>query len=157
MARGINKAILIGNLGADPEIRYIPNGSAVTNMNLATSTVWKDKSTGESNEKTEWHRLVCFGRLAEIATEYLRKGSKIYIEGRIQTRKWQDRNGMDRYTTEIICNDMQMLDKKENVSNFESSANKHSSIESNNETNPKPKSTEESMDFDTGEMDDIPF
>ena len=111
-SRGINKAILIGNLGADPETRYTAGGSAVTNVNLATSDSWKDKSTGEMQERTEWHRVVFFARLAEVAGEYLRKGSKIYIEGRIQTRKWQDKEGNDQYTTEIIANDMQMLDSR---------------------------------------------
>lgn len=110
MARGVNKAILIGNLGGDPEVRYMPNGSAVTNITLATSEVWKDKQTGEQNDRTEWHRVVFFNRLAEIAGEFLRKGSKIYVEGRLQTRKWQDKNGQDRYTTEIIASEMQMLD-----------------------------------------------
>lgn len=110
MARGINKVILIGNLGADPEVRYMPSGSAVTNVTLATSEGWKDKQTNEQHEKTEWHRVVFFNRLAEIAGEFLKKGSKIYIEGRLQTRKWQDKNGQERYTTEIIANEMQMLD-----------------------------------------------
>jgi single-strand DNA-binding protein len=110
MARGINKVILIGNLGADPEVRYTTSGGAVANLRLATSESWKDKQTGENREQTEWHRLVMFGRLGEIAGEYLKKGSKIYVEGRIQTRKWQDRDGNDRYTTEIVANDMQMLD-----------------------------------------------
>jgi len=110
MARGVNKVILIGNLGADPEVRYTTNGGAVANLRLATSESWKDKQTGETREQTEWHRVVMFGRLGEIAGEYLKKGSKIYIEGRIQTRKWQDRDGNDRYTTEIVSNEMQMLD-----------------------------------------------
>ncbi|RLA35815.1 MAG: single-stranded DNA-binding protein [Gammaproteobacteria bacterium] len=110
MARGINKVILIGNLGADPEVRYTTSGGAVANLRLATSESWKDKQTGENREQTEWHRVVMFGRLGEIAGEYLKKGSKIYIEGRIQTRKWQDRDGNDRYTTEIVSNEMQMLD-----------------------------------------------
>lgn len=110
MARGINKVILIGNLGGDPEVRYMPSGGAVTTVNLATSETWKDKQSGEAQEKTEWHRVVFFNRLAEIAGEYLRKGSKIYVEGRLQTRKWQDKNGQDRYTTEIVGNDLQMLD-----------------------------------------------
>lgn len=112
MARGVNKAILIGNLGADPEVRYTPGGAAVTNVNIATSEQWKDKQTGERQEKTEWHRVVFFGRLAEIAGEYLKKGSKIYVEGRIQTRKWQGQDGQDRYTTEIVGNEMQMLDSR---------------------------------------------
>ena len=114
MARGINKVILIGNLGADPEVKYLPSGSAVANVTLATSESWKDKQTGEQKERTEWHRLSFFGRLAEIAGEYLRKGSKIYIDGKLQTRKWQGQDGQDRYTTEIIVNEMQMLDGKNN-------------------------------------------
>jgi len=109
MARGINKAIIVGNLGKDPETRYTPSGSAVTNITVATSESWKDKQTGEQQERTEWHRIVFFNRLAEIAGEYLRKGSQVYIEGKIQTRKWQDQNGQDRYTTEIVGNEMQML------------------------------------------------
>ena len=112
MARGINKAILIGNLGRDPETRYTQAGAAVTHFSVATSDSWRDKQSGEQQERTEWHNVVCFARLAEIAGEYLRKGSKVYIEGRIQTRKWQDKEGLDRYTTEIIANDMQMLDSR---------------------------------------------
>jgi len=112
MARGINKVILIGNLGADPETRYMPSGGAVTNLRLATSENWKDKNTGEMQERTEWHRVVLFGKLAEIAAEYVRKGSKVYIEGRLQTRKWQDKEGRDNYSTEIVANDMQMLDSR---------------------------------------------
>jgi len=110
MARGINKVILIGNLGADPETRHTAGGSAVTNLSLATSESWRDKQSGDMQEKTEWHRVVMFSKLAEIAGEYLRKGSKVYIEGRLQTRKWQDRDGNDRWTTEVVANDMQMLD-----------------------------------------------
>ena len=110
MARGINKVILIGNLGADPEVRHTQGGNAVANLSLATSETWRDKTTGETRENTEWHRVVMFGRLGEIAGEYLKKGSKVYIEGRLQTRKWQDRDGNDRYTTEIVGNEMQMLD-----------------------------------------------
>lgn len=110
MARGINKAILIGNLGRDPETRYTKDGSAVCNFSIATSESWKDRQTGEQQERTEWHNIVCFARLGEIAGEYLRKGSKVYIEGRLQTRKWQDKDGHDRYTTEIVANEMQMLD-----------------------------------------------
>lgn len=111
MARGINKVILIGNLGQDPETRYMPSGGAVTNITLATSETWKDKQSGQQQERTEWHRIVFFNRLAEIAGEYLRKGSKVYIEGALRTRKWQDKaTGQDRYTTEIVANEMQMLD-----------------------------------------------
>jgi single-strand DNA-binding protein len=109
MARGINKVILVGNLGADPETRYTASGSAVTNISLATTDSWRDKNSGETQERTEWHRVVFFNRLAEIAGEYLRKGRQVYVEGRLQTRKWQDQNGQDRYTTEIVANEMQML------------------------------------------------
>ena len=109
MARGINKAILVGNLGKDPEIRHMPNGGQVTNITLATSESWKDKQTGESKERTEWHQIVFFNRLAEIAGEYLSKGAQVYIEGSIRTRKWQDKEGNDRYTTEIVASEMQML------------------------------------------------
>ncbi len=112
MARGINKVILIGNLGADPEIRQTQGGSSVANLSLATSETWKDKQTGQQQEKTEWHRVVAFNRLAEIMGEYLRKGSKVYVEGRLQTRKWQDQSGQDRYTTEVVVNEMQMLDSR---------------------------------------------
>jgi single-strand DNA-binding protein len=112
MARGINKVILIGNLGQDPEVKFMPNGNAVTNITIATSESWKDKNTGEQVDKTEWHRVVFFRRLAEIVGEYLKKGSKVYIEGKLQTRKWQDQSGNDRYTTEIVANEMQMLDSR---------------------------------------------
>ncbi len=109
MARGVNKVIVVGNLGGDPETRYMPSGSAVTNMTVATNETWKDKQTGEQKERTEWHRVAMFGRLAEIAAEYLRKGSQVYIEGKLRTRKWQGQDGQDRYTTEIIADEMQML------------------------------------------------
>lgn len=118
MARGINKVILIGNLGRDPEVRYTPSGLAVANVTLATSEGWKDKTSGEMQERTEWHRVVFYQRLAEIAGEYLKKGSKIYVEGRLKTTKWQDKNtGQDRYTTEIVAENMQMLDSKGGGSN----------------------------------------
>ncbi len=110
MARGINKVILIGNVGQDPEVKYMPSGGAVTNISIATSETWKDKNTGQNQERTEWHRVVLFNRLGEIAGEYLRKGSKVYIEGSLRTRKWQGQDGSDRYTTEIVANEMQMLD-----------------------------------------------
>jgi single-strand DNA-binding protein len=112
MARGVNKVILVGNLGKDPETRYMPSGSAVTNLTLATSESWKDKQTGDQQERTEWHKIAMFGRLAEIAAEYLRKGSQVYIEGKLRTRKWQDKEGKDRYTTEIVADEMQMLGSK---------------------------------------------
>jgi len=112
-SRGVNKVILVGNLGRDPETRYMPSGSAVTNLRIATSEQWKDKATGENQERTEWHSVAMFGRLAEIAAEYLRKGSQVYIEGRLRTRKWQDKtDGKDRYTTEIVADEMQMLGSK---------------------------------------------
>ena len=109
MARGINKVILVGNLGADPDTRYMPSGKAVTNIRIATSDSWKDKTTGDQQERTEWHTVVLFDKLGEIAAEYLRKGSQVYIEGALRTRKWQDKEGKDRYSTEIVARDMQML------------------------------------------------
>jgi single-strand DNA-binding protein len=112
MARGVNKVIIVGTLGKDPETRYMPSGSAVTNLRLATNEQWKDKQTGEQQERTEWHSIAMFGRLAEIAAEYLRKGSQVYIEGKLRTRKWQDKEGKDRYTTEIVADEMQMLGGK---------------------------------------------
>src|SRR5690606_29957490 len=112
MARGVNKIILVGNLGKDPETRYMPSGGAVTNATLATSESWKDKQTGQQQERTEWHRVVFFNKLAEIAGEYLKKGSKVYIEGSLRTRKWQAQDGSDRYTTEIVASVMQMLDSR---------------------------------------------
>jgi single-strand DNA-binding protein len=109
MARGINKVILIGNLGADPETRSMPSGMSVSNIRIATSESWKDKQSGETKERTEWHNVALFGRLGEIAAQYLRKGSQVYIEGSLRTRKWQDKDGKDRYTTEIVANEMQMM------------------------------------------------
>jgi single-strand DNA-binding protein len=109
MARGINKVIIVGNVGGDPETRYMPSGSAVTNLTVATNESWKDKQTGEQKERTEWHKVAAFGKLAEIMAEYLRKGSQVYIEGKLRTRKWQDKNGNDRWTTEIVADEMQML------------------------------------------------
>ena len=112
MARGINKVILVGNCGQDPETRFSAAGAAITNVSIATSESWKDKQTGQQQERTEWHRVVFFNRLGEIAGEYLKKGSKIYVEGSLRTRKWQDKEGQDRYTTEIVGNEMQMLDSR---------------------------------------------
>ena len=117
MARGVNKVILIGNLGSDPEVRYTPSGSAVANVNLATSETWRDKTSGELQDRTEWHRIVFFNRLAEIVGEYLHKGSKIYVEGSLRTRKWQDKNGIERHTTEIIANEMHILDSRNSGAN----------------------------------------
>lgn len=148
MARGINKVILIGHLGQDPEVKYMPSGSAVANISIATTEGWKDKQTGEKQERTEWHRVVLFARLAEIAGEYLRKGSQVYIEGRLQTRKWQDKNGQDRYTTEIVANDLQMLGGRGGGGAAASSENYDPAAASAASPQPAP-----ARDFD----DDIPF
>jgi len=152
MARGVNKVILIGNLGQDPEVKYMPNGNAVANITVATSESWKDKNTGEQVDKTEWHRVVFFRRLAEIVGEYLKKGSKIYIEGKLQTRKWQDKNGADHWTTEVIANEMQMLDSRGGGSsdfNQSSGGGQQQSAPSQSQAAPAPVNN----DFD----DDIPF
>lgn len=149
MARGVNKVILIGNLGRDPEIRYTPNGLAVANVTLATSEAWKDKQSGEMQERTEWHRVVFYQRLAEIAGEYLRKGSKIYVEGKIRTSKWQDKtSGQDRYTTEIVADSMQMLDSK----GAGGSVNDMPTTEKSSSAQPMPETVGAGA-FD----DDIPF
>jgi single-strand DNA-binding protein len=152
MARGVNKVILVGNLGADPETRYTAGGSAVTNVRLATTDSWRDKQSGEQQERTEWHRVVFWGRLAEIAAEYLRKGSQIYVEGRIQTRKWQGQDGQDRWTTEIVGNEMQMLGSRGSAqtppADFDSGQSEDSAPRSSS-----PKKAETVEDFD----DDIPF
>ena len=111
--KGVNKVIICGNLGQDPEVRYMPNGNAVANISVATSESWKDKATQEQKEETEWHRCVCYGKLAEIIGEYLKKGSKIYLEGKLKTRKWKDQQSVDRYTTEIVFDEMQMIDGKQ--------------------------------------------
>ena len=144
MARGINKVIIVGNLGADPDSRAMPSGNAVTNISVATSESWNDRETGEKQEKTEWHRVVFFNRLAEIAAQYLRKGSQVYVEGKIQTRKWEDKEGNERWTTEIVANQMQMLGDR--MSNDVSNDNASS-----------PQSSSDN-DFSTDEFDDdIPF
>ena len=120
MARGVNKVILVGNCGQDPDVKYMPSGGEVTNISIATSESWKDKQTGERRDRTEWHRVVFFNQLAKIAGEYLRKGSQVYVEGSIRTRKWQDQNGQDRYTTEIVANEMQMLGSRTNTGGMDS-------------------------------------
>lgn len=149
MARGVNKVILIGNLGADPEVRYTPNGNAIANATLATSTSWRDKQSGELQDRTEWHRIVFFNRLAEIVGEYLHKGSKIYVEGSLRTRKWQDKSGVDRYTTEIIANEMHMLDSKGNSAGSYGQNDQMGSMQSSNQNEP--------MDISNISDDDIPF
>lgn len=149
-SRGVNKVILVGNLGADPEVRYMPNGGAVANITLATSETWRDKTTGEMKEQTEWHRVVLFGKLAEVAGEYLRKGSQVYIEGQLRTRKWTDQAGIEKYTTEIVVNvggTMQMLGGRSSTSgNGQQSAPQQPS-------QTPPPSNEPPMDIDDG----IPF
>ena len=149
MARGINKVILVGTLGADPDTRYTPSNAAVTNLSIATNESWKDKQSGEQIEKTEWHRVVMFNRLAEIASEYLRKGYQVYIEGKIQTRKWEDKEGKDRWTTEIVANEMQMLGARSSGGN--------SGAESRGEPASKSSSPASSPDSSDDFDDDIPF
>jgi len=154
MARGINKVIIVGNLGQDPETRYMPSGKAVTNLRVATSESWKDKQTGEQREQTEWHSVVMYDRLAEIAAEYLRKGSQVYLEGKLRTRKWQDKEGRDRYTTEIQANEMQMLGGKGGGGGgmgTESRSEPRASSGGGDRGAPAPLSQDEGFD------DDIPF
>ncbi len=148
MARGVNKAIIVGTLGQDPEVRYTANGSAVANISAATNETWRDKATGEAQERTEWHRIVMFGKLAEIAQQYLKKGSQAYFEGRIQTRKWQDQSGNDRYSTEIVANEMQMLGGRGG-----GGAPMDSGGQSQSQSKPAPAET---APMDDG-FDDIPF
>lgn len=145
MARGVNKVIIVGTLGADPDTSYAPSGSAITKLSIATNESWKDKETGEQKEKTEWHRISMFGRLAEISAEYLRKGSQVYIEGKLATNKWQDKEGNDRWTTEIIANQMQMLGGRPTGNAASSKSNE------NQQSPPEPPAGTD--DFD----DDIPF
>lgn len=139
MARGINKVILVGNVGADPDIRYMPNGNPVANLSIATSESWKDKQTGERQERTEWHRTVLFNRLAEITSEYIKKGSKVYVEGSLRTRKWQDQNGQDRYTTEIVVSDLQMLDSRSTGGYQSNQGFEHDSANNFNQQNVAPE------------------
>ena len=147
MARGINKVILVGNLGNDPDVRYTQDGRAIANISLATSDSWKDKNTGETVDRTEWHRVVFFNRLGEIVAEYLKKGSQIYVEGRLQTRKWQDKEGNDRYTTEIVANEMQMLGGRSSGGSYEAPARDNSAPPAENTAAP----------VDDNFDDDIPF
>lgn len=155
MARGVNKVILIGNLGSDPEVRYTPSGSAVANVNLATSESWRDKTSGELQDRTEWHRIVFFNRLAEIVGEYLHKGSKIYVEGSLRTRKWQDKNGVERHTTEIIANEMHILDSRAGNGAHASSHEHRDDGEQAIKIHPQPvaEAVRTADDFE----DDIPF
>jgi len=151
MSRGsVNKVILIGNLGQDPEVRYMPNGGAVCNISLATSESWKDKNSGENQERTEWHRVVLFRKLAEITGQYLKKGSKVYLEGKLQTRKWQDQQGQDRYTTEIVADQMQMLDSRGGSADFAPSQGRSQAPQAGQQP-AQPAAA------DTGFEDDIPF
>lgn len=154
-SRGVNKVILVGNLGQDPEVRYLPNGGAVANITLATSESWRDKATGEQKEQTEWHRVVLFGKLAEVAGEYLKKGSQVYIEGQLRTRKWTDQSGVEKYTTEVLVNVggvMQMLGGKQG-GNEQSPAPRNNSQQRSQPAQQKAQHSEPPMDFD----DDIPF
>jgi len=152
MARGVNKVILVGNLGRDPEVRYSAGGQAVANVTIATSESWKDKTTGEKQERTEWHRIVFFGRLAEIAGEYLKKGAQIYVEGRLQTRKWQDKEGHDRFTTEVVANEMQMLGSRSGAGVPSDTGHEPPAEAATAGAAPRAKTTA-GADFD----DDIPF
>lgn len=151
--RGVNRVFIIGNLGADPEVRYMPNGGAVANVNIATSETWKDKQTGEQRERTEWHRVVFYQKLAEIVGEYLKKGGKAYIEGRLSTRKWQGKDGQDHYTTEIIANDMQMLDGKGAAGQRSSGNHEHPDAGGSQPIQNRSGERQGHEDFD----DDIPF
>lgn len=157
MARGVNKVILVGNLGNDPETRYLPSGGAVTNITIATSESWKDKQSGQAQERTEWHRVVFFNRLAEIAGEYLRKGSKVYVEGSLRTRKWQDQGGQDRYTTEIVAAEMQMLDSRGGSGGDADVSAPAPRRQQSSANNPPPMNNEAPpANFDNFD-DDIPF
>jgi len=159
MARGVNKVMLIGNLGADPEVRYTPNGNAIANVTLATSASWRDKQSGEMQDRVEWHRIVFFNRLAEIVGEYLHKGSKVYIEGSLRTRKWQDKSGVDRYTTEIIANEMHMLDSRNGGGNYDADSHGNTQSRSNNfgsQSQGQGSSNPQMADSSISD-DDIPF
>ena len=157
MARGVNKVILIGNLGNDPDTRYTANGGAVTNLSLATTDSWRDKQTGENQERTEWHRVVLFGKLGEIAGEYLRKGSKVFIEGRLQTRKWQGKDGQDRYTTEIVATDLQMLDSRGGSAPYDAEPSRQSSSPAQKPA-PQQAAQPAGGDYPSDDFgDDIPF
>jgi len=158
MARGINKVILVGNVGGDPDVRYMPNGNAVTTLSVATSETWKDKQTGDKQERTEWHRVVCFNRLGEIAGEYIRKGSKLYVEGSLRTRKWQDPQGQDRYTTEIVASDIQMLDGKGQSSGYSDMPQASQQQPTHQSSAPKAQAPQAQAQDAFDELDDdVPF
>ncbi|MAJ90609.1 MAG: single-stranded DNA-binding protein [Legionellales bacterium] len=158
MARGVNKVTLIGNLGNDPEVRYGASGNAVANVSLATTESWRDKDSGEQQEKTEWHRVVFFGKLAEIVGEYLKKGRQVYVEGRLQTNKWQDKEGNDRYTTQIVANEMQMLGSKDNNLNNQGFSPSNSTASAEEEKQPEEKKQSASIESPMDNFDeDIPF
>jgi|TARA_B110000503_G_scaffold24418_1_gene38534 single-strand DNA-binding protein len=158
MARGINKVILVGNLGKDPEAKFMPNGNAVTNITVATSETWKDKQTGQQQERTEWHRVVFFNRLAEIASEYLKKGSKVYLEGSLRTRKWQAQDGQDRYTTEIMASELQMLDSRGGSSDYQATTSEHNEPSHQTEVTSGNKTAYSSPESGSNTFDDdIPF
>jgi single-strand DNA-binding protein len=162
MTRGVNKVILVGNCGQDPEVRYMPSGGAVTNLSIATSESWKDKNTGDQQERTEWHRVVFFNRLAEIVEQYVKKGTKLYVEGSLRTRKWQGQDGQDRYTTEIVASEMQMLDSRGSQGGYEQQSGasmappppQQSSSQQSPQSNQSSGQTQ-NADWDVG--DDIPF
>jgi len=156
VARGINKVILIGNVGSDPEVRYMPNGNAVSTLSIATSETWKDKQTGEKQDRTEWHRVVFFNRLGEIAGEYTKKGSRIYIEGSLRTRKWQDQQGIERYTTEIIANELQLLDSRSQTGQEMPAAATRPASPAASRSNPAPVAIDQHEGFELLD-DDIPF
>lgn len=167
MSRGINKVILVGSLGADPEVKHLSNGNSVTNISIATSESWKDRNTGQKQEKTEWHRVVVFGKLADIAGKFLKKGSQVYFEGKLQTRKWQDQNGQDRYATEVVVDvsgQMQMLDNKQHQNTPPMGRNDALKPEQSNNINSSPvtppkqtKPVQTSYTPDIDFDDDIPF
>jgi len=156
-SRGVNKVILIGNLGAEPDVRFTPGGVAVANVRIATSESWRDKQSGELTDRTEWHRLVFFGRLAEVVKDYVHKGSKIYVEGRLQTRKWQGQDGQDRYTTEIVCNEMQMLDGRGEGGGGREPREQREQREPRSQDNRREQQSMPDMADDPGFDDDIPF
>ena len=165
MTRGVNKVILVGNCGQDPEVRYMPSGGAVTNLSIATSESWKDKNTGDQQERTEWHRVVFFNRLAEIVEQYVKKGTKLYVEGSLRTRKWQGQDGQDRYTTEIVASEMQMLDSRGSQGGYDQQSGsamappppQQSTSQQTAQSSQPAQSTGQAQNTDWDVGDDIPF